>query len=680
MAKFEYSDYVDPATGAFKYKEYVKTTGKLSFGAFVILAIIMLVFLINAYGNLADIFTSLQSFFSQYSKPITGFFGLLQNYSAQITEILLVATIVAYIASMIALTLLKIIGVVFIWILTIVVSLLSIFLLYEIRNYPDYYALFILLAAIPPVILAFFWKRLKIASKLVNLTADLLMRDKRIFWNGVMYGILNLFLTIGIFSIYINMFIKLAHSSLTDIYLQWQSTNMAQNWYIVIMTFLYFFLVQVSYNYYYGATIHMAHAFYRDCSAGNLDGFRVMTHRLRPLMAYAVFSSILFTIQWVLKQFAKRSKDAENLGKLSKLGIHVVLKQKLKLGVVNKKSISQRVANWAIKMLGKLWLLLNFFTLPALIIQCKSAPGAIAQSAEYVGRNAVDVFINKTAVRSMFKFTVAMFIIIAAAGGAVVGLMIMDPFSLAPTTAIIGFGVLFGVFAGIPGWIMSKNLDIVYVTFLYLYIMDEDLAKAGVHPVSKFVWSRKIIDDKYTNISNRQLSLAIIGFVAGIVALILAAYGIYVMLSKDFPTISAMSVPDFHVDYLQVISYATGYALVPLGFSALLFGWAKRKYMTIALLIGMAFGFLTLYFINIYIQPLYGAIQADIFIQHSFKIVMSILETATFAPLFFGTFIEIYVLTQDLNIKVNDIVSTNVDATATPVETTPPEAPDSGSP
>ncbi len=659
--KQEYKDFFE--NGTFKYKDYLKT-GRLYIGAGVLFVIIVGVFAyysvmsgINVYLRVQNVIPTLTDIVGQAQ----GITEIVRSHKMEVLVIMILAVFMSYIASLMSLNLLKLIGAAFIWILTALTAGLSILLVYLAKDFQGYEYLFLIGAIIPPVVLAFFWKKLKIATRLINLTADLLMKNKRIFWNGLCFGAIYLVLSICIWAVYIDKFIAIT-SDFEQFILDIQTTDMSGDWFVVAMTLLYFFLVQISYNYYYGGVVHMAHAFYRSAREGTLDGFKIMNRRFRPIFTYAVFSSIIYTIKWILTQMAKRSKDTE---KLSKIGIKIILKGKLMPGLINKKSITQRIANWAIKMLEKLWLLVNFFTLPAIVIENKNAPAAIKKSIDYVGANAVDVFIRKTSIRGVFGFTTAIFVLLCAGAGAIVGFWFMDRFDMDATTAMIVFATIFGIFGGVPAWVMLKNLDIVYVSFLYCYLVDEDLKKEGISPPSKFFGSTDIRDGKVDKMTRQRWVSAVFGVIFAFLAIGVYGYVLYVLLTID-PAILSISAP-FHT-WLETISSFTGYGVLGLLLALVFSALARRKYMCIAIVLSICVATFTVLYINFW-RPYYGIDNWNLYPNtlKSFKIFVGCMICITVGSWLLGTIVEVYLLTHDLNVMMNQELLHKMEASASTI-------------
>ncbi|MEX2718974.1 MAG: hypothetical protein Q6353_011345 [Candidatus Sigynarchaeum springense] len=645
--------------GTFKYKEYLKL-GRLYYGAGLLFVVAIGVFIYYTALSGMSVYHKVAGVIPVITVPIQGITQLVMSHKTEVLVIVILAIFMSYIASLMALNLLKLIGALFIWLLTALTAGLSILLVYLAKDFQGYEYLFLIGAIVPPAVLAFFWKKLKVASRLINLTADLLMKNKRIFWNGLYFGIIYLVLTSGIWAVYIDKFIEIT-ADFEKFIMEIQSTDMSGSWFVVGMTLLYYFLVSISYNYYYGATVHMAHAYYRGAPEGHLDGFRVMNRRFRPIFTYAVFSAIIYTIKWILTQMAKRSKDTE---KLSKIGIKVVLKGKLMPGLINKKSISQKMADWAIKMLEKLWLLVNFFTLPSIVIENRNAPSAIKKSVEYVGANAVDVFIRKTSIRGVFGFTKVIFVLLCAGAGAIVGLWFMDRFGMDSKTAMIVFAAIFGVFSGAPAWIMGKNLDIVYVTFLYCYILDEDMKKEGISAPSKFFGSTDIRDGKVDKMTKQRWVSAVTGVILAFVAIGAYGYNIYVLfhgtnaVTADFTS--------FH-EWLEQLSFFAGYGALGMLLALVFSAMARRKYMSIAIVVSIIVAVFMVCYIN-WLRPADQWSGGEQWVTGgtltSFKVIVGSMVCIIIGSWLLGTIVEIYLLTHDLNVMINQQLVKRMEADA----------------
>ncbi|MHA1791239.1 MAG: hypothetical protein ACTSVI_01260 [Promethearchaeota archaeon] len=638
MAEKKYVNFIQD--GDFKYNDYLKDFGKKYVGATLILIIAFVIFIYFAGTSLLNIYGEISDVLTRNSYRFQGFIGLLQNHKADMIFILVLAILLSYIASVISLKTLKIIGATFLWIMTILTFTFSIFMVYQIKNYMEYAWVFLIIAFIPVILLAVFWKNLKIAARLITLTSDMLLKDWRILLNGLIYGGITLLLTLGINIIYIDNFIYLREKSLEEIVIEFQTTDFSTSWFVVIMTLLYYFLMQYTYNFYYGAVIAEAHAFYRGESIAKADGFRVVIRRLRAIVVYSAFSSIIYLVQWFLRQLAKRSKDFE---KLNSLGIKVVLKPGQIGTLINKKSLMQLIANWAIRMLEKIWLMINFFTLPAIVVENLSAKDAIKKSFNYMRTKLVNIFIRKTAVRHAFRFATFLMLLFSGVGGAVLGVLLKEYFSISTRTAAIFFGILFLLVSGIPAWMMSKNLDVVYLTFLYCYQLDDELKKYGVGEIPSVFFGFKKKERKKSHIihSKKKRAVAYFAIFVAIISCLFPVYSIYTLYVQDYAIVSNFNQLNI---WLQKMSFATGYGVIVLIFSLLLLMIARRRITLVFSLISMLIGLSCVLYID-YWRPLDWTPE----LFDSFQMIVFILNAGYVVVFLIGFIIEASLIGMEIN-------------------------------
>ncbi|MHA1680668.1 MAG: hypothetical protein ACTSUE_06655 [Promethearchaeota archaeon] len=650
-----YKDFFDFEKSDFKYKEYVSKFGRPQFGVLFILLVILGVFLYYSYISIMNIIGEVEAVFASYTGDLSGIDHLIETYRNDVIVLLFVAIFSSYFASVLALRVLKGVGAAFLWILSIISSLISVFLIIQIRVYlADQGWLFwtlIFISLLPIFLLLVFWKNLKIAARLINLTAEMLMKNKRIFINGVIYGILLLGLTVGIAAMYIDVFIELS-SDATDVWFQIQSTDFSQSGFIIGMTTLYYFLGQFSYNFYYGGVIAQAHGFYRGKKIGTMDGFRIVVKRVRAILIYSAFSTIIYMIQWFLRQLAKKSKDTK---KLANLGIKFTVKPGVVGSVINQKSPTQRMANWAIKLLEKLWFLINFYTLPAIVVENLSATKAITKSSKYVRTKIANLYVRKTAVRHMFRFTTVLMLLIAAATGAALGILLKDYFGMSgdETTLVIVFSTSFLVVAGIPAWLMSKNLDVVYLTFLYCFSYDKDLEELGFKGMpSRFygIFSGKS-EKKPGRIlsSKKRKAFAYFGTFLGLIGMAAPIWCIYLLYVQTDSITAASSLNA----WLESISYPTGYSLVVMLVAGIAFLLARRKVVTLTTLISGLCGVGAILYIN-YFRPVGFDWGPEIF--DLFQMLVMVLEIVYALAFLVGLIAEAAIIGQEVNAERDERV------------------------
>jgi hypothetical protein len=143
----------------------------------------------------------------------------------------------------------------------------------------------------------------------------------------------------------------------------------------------------------------------------------------------------------------------------------------------SKSAVGRGVGYAAEGVIGWIWALVNYFTIPAMVAEELSATDSIKRSAGLVRKNFVDVMIKETAVRWGFGVLAFMFFIGFALGGALFGW-----FWTGDLIMTLLVTVVFIVFAAIPSTIVLRTFDIVYVTLLYVFIRrkEGDYAKTAI--------------------------------------------------------------------------------------------------------------------------------------------------------------------------------------------------------
>ncbi len=210
-------------------------------------------------------------------------------------------------------------------------------------------------------------------------------------------------------------------------------------WPLAVGLVLYIFLTTFFFNLAYGTSSAMAYLYMRgrDASLGN--GLRSSLGVIGALAVLSIFSVIIAIIRMIIRAVARKAGGVGRVaGNIADVGI------------------------------AYLWMLINYFTIPVMIVERKSATQSIKRSAIMVKDNLVDVLIKETGVRLAFKvLAMILFIGFALAGGALGWIMTQDLFMT--ILVLIGFMIL----AAIPITLTLRTFDIIYVTLLYIYIRKE---------------------------------------------------------------------------------------------------------------------------------------------------------------------------------------------------------------
>jgi len=148
-------------------------------------------------------------------------------------------------------------------------------------------------------------------------------------------------------------------------------------------------------------------------------------------------------------------------------------------------------------VVGWVWALINYFTIPAMVAEELGAKDGIKRSAGLVRKNFVDVMIKETAVRWAFGVLALTFFLAFALGGAALGWFIGS----GDIFLALGFGIVFAVLAGIPVTLVLRTFDIVYVTLLYVFIRRKEGEITGKTAIPSAMTTE--LDRAYTAAQNK---------------------------------------------------------------------------------------------------------------------------------------------------------------------------------
>ncbi|MGY5860418.1 MAG: DUF6159 family protein [Candidatus Thorarchaeota archaeon] len=210
------------------------------------------------------------------------------------------------------------------------------------------------------------------------------------------------------------------------------------DWGYIVGIVVYLFVTIFFYNFAYSTTSAITYIYMRGQDPGLGDGVKASIGVLGGLVVLSIMGVIVKLIQIVITALSRKSQSP----------------------------IGRGVGRAASGIIGWVWMLVNYFTIPAMVAEELSATKAIKRSAGLVRKNFVDVMIKETAVRWGFMVLSLMMFIGFAIFGAMFGWMLYP----GDFIMLIVFAVVFTIFAAIPSTLVLRTFDIVYVTLLYVFI------------------------------------------------------------------------------------------------------------------------------------------------------------------------------------------------------------------
>ena len=222
------------------------------------------------------------------------------------------------------------------------------------------------------------------------------------------------------------------------------------DWPALIGIVVYLFVTIFFYNFAYSTTSAITYIYMRGRDPTLGDGVKASLGVVGALVVLSIMSVIVAIVRMVISAISRRSSSPVGRG----------------------------VGAAASGIIGWVWALVNYFTIPAMVAEELSATKAIKRSAGIVRKNFVDVMIKETAVRWGFGVLGFMFFIGFALFGALFGWI----YSSGDIILTIIFTVVFTIFAAIPSTLVLRTFDIVYVTLLYVFIRrkEGDFAKTAI--------------------------------------------------------------------------------------------------------------------------------------------------------------------------------------------------------
>ena len=217
--------------------------------------------------------------------------------------------------------------------------------------------------------------------------------------------------------------------------------TLENGWPFAVGVIVFLFVTIFFYNFSYSTTSAITYIYMRGRDPSLGDGVKASLNVLGGLVALSILSVIVAVVRMLIRAVARRSPTP----------------------------IGRGVGYAAEGVIGWVWALVTYFTIPVMVAENKGAKDGIKRSAGLVRKNFVDVMIKETAVRWGFGVLSFMFFIGFALGGALIGWFLSGSIF-----AIIGLAVVFTIFASIPSSLVLRTFDIVYVTLLYVFIREKE--------------------------------------------------------------------------------------------------------------------------------------------------------------------------------------------------------------
>ncbi|MCK5265783.1 MAG: hypothetical protein KAR03_09265 [Candidatus Thorarchaeota archaeon] len=286
--------------------------------------------------------------------------------------------------------------------------------------------------------------RIRRAGEIIKLTGQVTLDEKGTFVPPLLSMIFTLFSAI--------LFAGIMVYFMPQILVPGYEFVLETDWGYIVGLVTYLFVTIFFYNFAYSTTSAITYIYMRGQDPTLGDGVKASLGVIGGLVVLSIMSVIIKLIQIIIRAATRKSSS----------------------------SLTRGVGSVGSGILGWVWMLVNYFTIPAMVAEELSATKAIKRSAGLVRKNFVDVMVKETAVRWGFGVLAFMMFIGFAAFGGLFGWMFTGG-DLIMTFVFVG---IFIIFAAIPSALVLRTFDIVYVTLLYVFIRRKEGDISGKTAIS----------------------------------------------------------------------------------------------------------------------------------------------------------------------------------------------------
>ncbi len=421
-----------------------------------------------AYGgyNLYYLFGYIQDYLATHSLAVLDpIFGILKEYSWQ-TIVVLVA--VYYITLQVSYFVVRLFGklaAVFLYGTTILQIVLFLALYFYVPATWEYRWIFLVPVALQAFVLIFWRKKLNLAILYVKASSAIVWKKRKLMIPQLVQTLWIIALSVFYFATVIAVFFDITNLSFTV-----RNVTVSQTWIFVGYTGLFVFCVYIVFYVVLGMKIDMVHSYVRsrgkDMSLKH--AWSIARRRWWGLMGYALWSTLIHMMQYFYK-IIKREINVESIAGAAKLTKEVIPSAPMsadgKGGKSKKPPLRERI-----------WMGLNYFTLPALILEDRLFFGACFRSLHIVTHNIPDLYIKHANVGMLFKMMRISSIFLSGLLGGVIGellawgLEISAPWNYVLILACV---VIFVWLSGTTSVLVLNDLNLCYISVMFLHTIDD---------------------------------------------------------------------------------------------------------------------------------------------------------------------------------------------------------------
>lgn len=358
-------------------------------------------------------------------------------------------------------------------------------------NYNWQYDWIILLIIVPNIFMLTIWyKKFKKAIYVFRMSSLVVAKQRELLWPQITQTLWIVVLSIFHMIVTAGTFFDITPETELTFSMNGSQVNVTQSMLFAIYTGVFIFCVLVVMYVSQGMKMLMIHNWYRGGKKmGFWKAFHVLTYRWWAIMGYAIASTLVRMASF-WKKLLKKDYGPKNIKEVFTQTGEFIPNQ---VNALRKKKNT--------KWYERLWLALNKYTLPAVVIENNKYVPALIRSLYLYIRDIPQQYIKASHVNVLFFFIKYCLMVLNAALGFVLGYFFAH---------ILGVAVVYKYFSGLAAlviflWIggftstlIVNDLNNSYVTIMYIHTVDDLNNKEGytVENLKKLKGAVHLISEK----------------------------------------------------------------------------------------------------------------------------------------------------------------------------------------
>ncbi|WP_371803398.1 hypothetical protein [Candidatus Lokiarchaeum ossiferum] len=465
-----YSDYYGPIiedknghkAGKFFFEEYYELGHIHRFGEFLLVLLFGIYFAYGGY-NLYYLGGVVRDAYADLGLSLTTDYAEYMIFVLYIILIIIGIWILSLIISYIFVRIFAEIAGILMYMLVIIE--IGLLILLYIKIDWEYNWIF-MVAVVPNVLMLTFWyKKFKKAIYTIRMSSIAVAKQREILTPQITQTLW--ILVLGFFHIVTSLetFLDITPISGATFELQGKAIEVSKGWIYFGYTALFVFCVFTIYFVSQGMKMLMVHNWYRGGgSLGFGKAYGIIRKRWWGIMGYAFNSTLVHMVQ-AFRKMIKGEFGPQNIKECFTQTGEIIPTQVNALRTKKNTPWYERV-----------WMSLNFYTLPAIVIENRLYHRALLRSLFLSIRDIPSRYIKASKVNVLFNFVKYALIIINGCIGALVGYTFASLYGFPEFTTYVITGLAVPVFIWVGGGtatLIVNDLNNTYITLLYIHTVDD---------------------------------------------------------------------------------------------------------------------------------------------------------------------------------------------------------------